>query len=153
MDKTNVKKRGRKPKGGKIIEHSMDDDSVDEPRVVSVQNVILHLKCFRKDVEGDVQTAVIEPYSKDETFETVAVDRVHPERKIKLPIPSVRLLLLSRMRCRLHFFGTIFRQRDQIRTLPFAQLHVRWQQSVHAQHFARTFSLLFTRKILRQHDH
>jgi hypothetical protein len=83
MDKINVKKRGRKPKGGKIIEHSMDEDSTEEPCSVSVQNVILHLKCCRKDVEGDAQAAVIEPYSKDETFETVAVDTAMVEMTVQ----------------------------------------------------------------------
>ena len=41
------KKRGRKPKGGKIIQPTItNDDQIDEK-----QNVILHLKCSMKDLD------------------------------------------------------------------------------------------------------
>lgn len=41
------KKRGRKPKGGKIIQHTItNDDQIDEK-----QNVILHLKCSMTDLD------------------------------------------------------------------------------------------------------
>jgi len=47
-----VKKRGRKPKGGKIILQS--DVVVDEPAPVhKMVNIILHLKCFLSDFLND----------------------------------------------------------------------------------------------------
>jgi hypothetical protein len=42
-----LKKRGRKPKGGKIIHKNVPDSCIAEP----VVNVILHLKCSLKDIE------------------------------------------------------------------------------------------------------
>ena len=45
-----VKKRGRKPKGGKLISKNMNEkDAVPVPT-----NVILHLKCSLKEIEDDV---------------------------------------------------------------------------------------------------
>ena len=41
------KKRGRKPKGGKII----DKPTVDINEKVTITNVILHLKCFLSDIQ------------------------------------------------------------------------------------------------------
>ncbi|MHA2082295.1 MAG: hypothetical protein ACXABD_00935 [Candidatus Thorarchaeota archaeon] len=41
------KKRGRKPKGGKIVQHSFDLNDIVEPS----PNIILHLKCSLKDIE------------------------------------------------------------------------------------------------------
>ena len=42
------KKRGRKPKGGKIVQHSFDLNDVIEPS----PNIILHLKCSLKDINN-----------------------------------------------------------------------------------------------------
>jgi hypothetical protein len=42
-----AKKRGRKPKGGKIIQHIVPSNNNKEPK----PNVILHLKCFFKDLQ------------------------------------------------------------------------------------------------------
>ena len=42
------KKRGRKPKGGKIVQHSFDLNDVVEPS----PNIILHLKCCMNDIKG-----------------------------------------------------------------------------------------------------
>lgn len=41
------KKRGRKPKGGKIVQHSFHLNDVVEPS----PNIILHLKCSLKDID------------------------------------------------------------------------------------------------------
>ena len=41
-------KRGRKPKGGKIVQHSFDLNDVIEPS----PNIILHLKCSLKDINN-----------------------------------------------------------------------------------------------------
>jgi hypothetical protein len=53
------KKRGRKPKGGKIIQLST-------PNILQVEdkpNVILHLKCSTKDLQCSKQTNFIESYN------------------------------------------------------------------------------------------
>ena len=47
---TEVKKRGRKPKGGKLI----TKDTCNKPSAPVPTNVILHLKCSLKDIEDDV---------------------------------------------------------------------------------------------------
>ena len=43
---SDIKKRGRKPKGGKLL----PKNSISTPDVVPIQNVILHLKCSTKDL-------------------------------------------------------------------------------------------------------
>lgn len=45
-EEINIKKRGRKPKGGKI--HSKKEEKTDENE--NMENVILHLKCHLKDI-------------------------------------------------------------------------------------------------------
>jgi hypothetical protein len=45
-----AKKRGRKPKGGKIIQHIVPLNNNKEPK----PNVILHLKCFFKDLQTNI---------------------------------------------------------------------------------------------------
>ena len=74
-----VKKRGRKPKGGKIIEQLCDDDETSSRESVEapVQNIILHLKCYRRDLLEEIKTAShvalqVEPFSSETTFESVA---------------------------------------------------------------------------------
>mgnify|MGYP006418004273 FL=1 len=47
---TEVKKRGRKPKGGKLI----TKDTRNKPSAPVPTNVILHLKCSLKEIENDV---------------------------------------------------------------------------------------------------
>ena len=58
IEKPPAKRRGRKPKGGKIVQNatSGDDDVKSEP------NIILHLKWSLKDLETDV-TSNIESYN------------------------------------------------------------------------------------------
>ncbi len=45
-DETTSTKKGRKPKGGKIIDTT---DATFQPEPES-SNIILHLKCFKKDL-------------------------------------------------------------------------------------------------------
>ena len=55
-----LKKRGRKPKGGKIIQQviALESQKSDKP------NVILHLKCSMKDLQIVTKTgSAIEPYT------------------------------------------------------------------------------------------
>ena len=49
-DKPVAKKRGRKPKGGKIIQQSVPLNNNKEPK----PNVILHLKCSLKDLQSNL---------------------------------------------------------------------------------------------------
>jgi hypothetical protein len=57
------KKRGRKPKGGKILESVVVPDELPEV----VQNVILHLKCQSKDLSKPLfsNTGGVEPYTSE----------------------------------------------------------------------------------------
>lgn len=60
--KPQLKKRGRKPKGGKIIHQVVSNESQKEDK----QNVILHLKCSMKDLNAFPiynENALLEPYS------------------------------------------------------------------------------------------
>jgi hypothetical protein len=71
-----MKKRGRKPKGGKIIENqiqTINENEKEETNFAVVQNIILHLRCFRKDIE-DTTAAVVEPYSHETSFECMTVE-------------------------------------------------------------------------------
>lgn len=58
-----VKKRGRKPNGGKIIKKQKQQEKNDDIR----PNVILHLKCFVKDLEYNnlMNISNVEPYSNE----------------------------------------------------------------------------------------
>ena len=57
-DKKEIKKRGRKPKGGKIIDNKQIIENI---QLVS-QNIILHLKCSLQDINVSTQSIDIEPY-------------------------------------------------------------------------------------------
>ena len=60
-EKAAIKKRGRKPKGGKIIQPviSVDSQKIDRP------NIILHLKCSMKDLQtaNSSSSCIIESYN------------------------------------------------------------------------------------------
>ena len=57
-----AKKRGRKPKGGKIIEQVVPLSLVKEAR----PNIILHLKCSLKDLQADtLNSSTLESYNFD----------------------------------------------------------------------------------------
>lgn len=58
-DKPAVKKRGRKPKGGKIVQQIVPINSNKESKT----NVILHLKCFLKDLNYNSIGQNLEGYS------------------------------------------------------------------------------------------
>ncbi len=58
-----IKKRGRKPQGGKIIKKTKTTELQEEVR----PNIILHLKCFIKDLDNDIleDACNIQPYTDD----------------------------------------------------------------------------------------
>jgi hypothetical protein len=67
------KKRGRKPKGGKIIQNIISSSGNDTNAKISV---ILHLKCFLKDLESNLLSSNIESfdfsnYTKDLSYEII----------------------------------------------------------------------------------
>jgi hypothetical protein len=59
VEKQTPKKRGRKPKGGKIIQQIMPLNINKETK----PNVILHLKCSMKDLNSDLFSSNLESYS------------------------------------------------------------------------------------------
>lgn len=54
-----AKKRGRKPKGGKIIQQVVNN----EPQMEEKPNVILHLKCSMKDLQSSSQNNFVESFN------------------------------------------------------------------------------------------
>lgn len=87
-----VKKRGRKPKGGKIVNNLIPLNSVVEPKT----NIILHLRCSVKDLENDVfKTSNIEGFNfpnnkNDLTYDNI-LDNIQKEIDIfeevnKIPV-------------------------------------------------------------------
>jgi hypothetical protein len=85
MSEKQPKKRGRKPKGGKIVKNESKD--LTEP--IEQKNVILHLKCKVSDIENvfqDINTynpnvCAIEPFSEENNYETVKEVETIDEKK------------------------------------------------------------------------
>ena len=69
------KKRGRKPKGGKIVKNETNDMNVE----IEKKNVVLHLRCKLADIHNAFQDiniynpdiCSIEPFSEENNYETV----------------------------------------------------------------------------------
>ena len=70
-----VKKRGRKPKGGKIIQHTT---SVQENKEVK-PTVILHLKCFLKDLQQQNQNDAIDSFNFSSELSYGVINNAIPE--------------------------------------------------------------------------
>jgi len=70
--KTVAKKRGRKPKGGKIIQQISNAVNVKETK----SNVILHLKCHIKDLNNNIISNNVNGYdfmsNKNELYEVIS---------------------------------------------------------------------------------
>ena len=69
-DKKEIKKRGRKPKGGKIIDNKQIIENI---QTVS-QNIILHLKCSIQDINMISSIVDIEPYISQNNEEIIHED-------------------------------------------------------------------------------
>ena len=82
------KKRGRKPKGGKLMEQN-----TMETETVRIENVILHLKCNSKDI-GKVMfnSTLIEPYTENAGHEEL---KIYEEDNIHQKIKNISLRLHS----------------------------------------------------------
>ena len=70
------KKRGRKPKGGKIVKNEINMDNI----AIEKKSIILHLKCKLNDIPKhnfqditmyNPDVCVVEPYSDDNNFEVI----------------------------------------------------------------------------------
>ena len=74
-----AKKRGRKPKGGKIIEQIVPLTLVKEAK----PNIILHLKCSLKDLQADtLNSSTLESYnfdSGDLSYEIISSSPTHTQ--------------------------------------------------------------------------
>jgi hypothetical protein len=63
------KKRGRKPKGGKVLESTLPETSMS-----LVENIILHLKCNTKDIsEIKFNYTTVEPFIEEECQEPLKI--------------------------------------------------------------------------------
>ena len=77
--KPTIKKRGRKPKGGKIIQQVVSNETISEDK----PNIILHLKCSMKDLQNPNQNnSIIESYNfsggKNElTYEIISNENIN----------------------------------------------------------------------------
>jgi hypothetical protein len=67
IDKKEIKKRGRKPKGGKIIENKI---ILEEIQTIS-QNIILQLKCSLQDINSSTINIDFEPYTNIKNHEEI----------------------------------------------------------------------------------
>jgi len=77
-EKKTAKKRGRKPKGGKIIQNIV----LSEPQKIEKPNVILHLKCSMKDLQ---QSSSFSVESYNFASSDIGYDLVDKNDTIKLP--------------------------------------------------------------------
>ena len=62
-----IKKRGRKPKGGKLTSRIIDENNTEPV----IENVILHLKCSMKDIAQDtsaINEIAIDPHVYNPTI-------------------------------------------------------------------------------------
>jgi hypothetical protein len=75
MDDKIPKKRGRKPKGGKIVKNEKSDINI----TIEKKNIILHLKCKMSDIKSNIhdisnynpEVCSVEPYIEDNHYETI----------------------------------------------------------------------------------
>ena len=78
-EKSPLKKRGRKPKGGKIIQQITNTINVKENK----PNIILHLKCFTKDLKNNLFNNNVNGFNFDNktelTFDIISNSNVNSD--------------------------------------------------------------------------
>jgi len=82
VDKSS-RKRGRKPKGGKIIQKNELLENVKEEK----PNIILHLKCSLKDLDNNGESASnIDPYNFETNYNLVSydVEEIHTNNDVHM---------------------------------------------------------------------
>ena len=67
---TSIKKRGRKPKGGKLIQNLMNDNAT----VGVLPNIILHLKCSATDIQSDAMIVSNDSFKPGDVVSFSAMD-------------------------------------------------------------------------------
>ena len=90
-DKKEIKKRGRKPKGGKIIDNKQITESV---QLIS-QNIILHLKCSLQDISVCTPSIDIEPYISQNNEEIIRISPHLTEKILQNYINTSRQLIVQ----------------------------------------------------------
>lgn len=86
--KPHGKKRGRKPKGGKIIQQIITSSSIKETK----PNVILHLKCYLKDLhnqfngsnDNDINGYNFSSCKKELLYEIISNNNYEPKNTLKM---------------------------------------------------------------------
>ena len=78
------KKRGRKPKGGKIVLEVEDNNSAKETK----QNIIVHLKCYEKDLIDSGNTNPVDYYS----FSQPNQNKMHSTLLNQNPTSSISIM-------------------------------------------------------------
>ena len=79
------KKRGRKPKGGKIVKNEKNSININ----IEKKNIILHLKCKLSDIKVEDITNYnpeicnVEPYTEDNSYELLKEELVDDKKEIK----------------------------------------------------------------------
>ena len=79
------KKRGRKPKGGKIVKNEKSSINVS----IEKKNIILHLKCKLSDIKIEDITNYnpeicnVEPYTEDNSYEIIKEEMIDDKKEIK----------------------------------------------------------------------
>jgi hypothetical protein len=79
-----LKKRGRKPKGGKIVQQKLSNQH-DQP---SKPNIMLHLKCSISDLNGNNVENCIDSFAFANTKSELAYEIVSDEKNIILPVKA-----------------------------------------------------------------
>ena len=86
MNDKQPKKRGRKPKGGKIVKN----ETKDLNHMIEKKNVILHLKCKLSDIHQssfqDINTynpdvCIVEPFSEENNYEIIKEQEIPDDKK------------------------------------------------------------------------
>jgi hypothetical protein len=87
IDKKEIKKRGRKPKGGKIIENKIISEEIQP---IS-QNIILQLKCSIQDINSSTINIEFEPYTNVKNHEEIVQEDNNLSISQKLKNLSLKL--------------------------------------------------------------
>jgi hypothetical protein len=78
LTKTIAKKRGRKPKGGKIIQQIVPLNNIKDTK----PNVILHLKCSLKDLQNNnLHNSIIESYNFQKNRSNLSYEVINIENE------------------------------------------------------------------------
>jgi hypothetical protein len=86
-EKKEIKKRGRKPKGGKIIENK----AIVDDYIPVLHNIILHLKCSTQDIKSTTTNVDIEPFTQSNNHSELVYENENVPLCQKLKILANKL--------------------------------------------------------------